>query len=228
VQPHIVSPRLGAGAGAGRTGDVAGGGHGAAGAPAAEPRRHQPFRRAARRLHALRSALDMSLPADLYERLFAGLHHVRCIPDPGTSPLAAGHVGPLSYNMRDCDGPGHMGPRHADPDSVAMVYAALDETEALVQLLGPLVRMVRVSPRLAVALGQAGLPALLVRLLHAPTALTALPLLQLLRSVYEHHPRPKVGFPPNTCMRLHQLALARPHSISVQPAMRRWFVRCAP
>jgi hypothetical protein len=60
--------------------------------------------------------------------------------------------------------------------------------------------MVRVSPRLAVALGQAGLPALLVRLLHAPTALTALPLLQLLRSVYEHHPRPKVTVGGNTLM----------------------------
>ena len=69
------------------------------------------------------------------------------------------------------------------------------------QLLGPLVRMVRVSPRLAVSLGQAGLPALLVRLLHAPTALTALPLLQLLRSVYEHHPRPKVGALRPSCLR---------------------------
>ena len=81
-------------------------------------------------------------------------------------------------------------------DGSVGLRAALDETETLVQLLGPLVRMVRVSPRLAVALGLAGLPALLVRLLHAPTALTALPLLQLLRSVYEHHPRPKVSTPP--------------------------------
>ena len=83
----------------------------------------------------------------------------------------------------------------AEVATVLLLCAAPDETETLVQLLGPLVRMVRVSPRLAVALGQAGLPALLVRLLHAPTALTALPLLQLLRSVYEHHPRPKVSVP---------------------------------
>lgn len=59
-------------------------------------------------------------------------------------------------------------------------------------MLGPLVRMARCSPRLAVALGASGMPPLLARLLRAPTALTALPLLQLLRSIYEHHPRPKV------------------------------------
>ena len=96
--------------------------------------------------------------------------------------------------MRECDGSAQvLGDLLAL--TTLLLRAAPDETEALVQLLGPLVRMVRVSPRLAVALGQAGLPALLVRLLHAPTALTALPLLQLLRSVYEHHPRPKVGAP---------------------------------
>ncbi len=114
--------------------------------------------------------------------------------------------------MRECDGSSQV---FGDALALNMLplRAAPDETEALVQLLGPLVRMVRVSPRLAVALGQAGLPALLVRLLHAPTALTALPLLQLLRSVYEHHPRPKVGAPANQCMRLHRVVMVWPHNV---------------
>ena len=40
--------------------------------------------------------------------------------------------------------------------------------------------------------GRSGLPPLLCELLKRPPALAALPLLQALRAIYEHHPRPKV------------------------------------
>ena len=45
--------------------------------------------------------------------------------------------------------------------------------------------------------GRSGLPPLLCELLKRPPALAALPLLQALRAIYEHHPRPKVGSTPD-------------------------------
>lgn len=59
-------------------------------------------------------------------------------------------------------------------------------------VLGPLARLLRAGPRVAGEAGRSGLPPLLCDLLKRPPALAALPLLQALRAIYEHHPRPKV------------------------------------
>jgi hypothetical protein len=70
--------------------------------------------------------------------------------------------------------------------------AAPGDTDALVGVLGPLARLLRAGPRVAAEAGRSGLPPLLCELLKRPPALAALPLLQALRAIYEHHPRPKV------------------------------------
>ncbi len=72
--------------------------------------------------------------------------------------------------------------------------AAPGDTDGLVAVLGPLARMLRAGPKVSAEAGRSGLPPLLCELLKRPPALAALPLLQALRAIYEHHPRPKVSF----------------------------------
>jgi serine/threonine protein kinase len=63
--------------------------------------------------------------------------------------------------------------------------------DQLPSLLSPLGRMISRSPKLAVALTQAGLAARVVELLKRPTPPAALALMDLLQSLYEAHPHPK-------------------------------------
>ncbi|KAK9810498.1 hypothetical protein WJX72_011817 [[Myrmecia] bisecta] len=88
-------------------------------------------------------------------------------------------------------------PRLAQRDAVQRfvslfaAHSAPEDSEALDRLLGPFLRIMKRSPRITVEVAQAGLPAVLVELLKAASALTALSLLQMVRCMYEHHPRPK-------------------------------------
>ena len=65
------------------------------------------------------------------------------------------------------------------------------QQDQLPSLLSPLGRMISRSPKLAVALTQAGLAARVVELLKRPTPPAALALMDLLQLLYEAHPHPK-------------------------------------
>lgn len=94
---------------------------------------------------------------------------------------------------------GRLQPRLAQRDTLARLTALIaahtpavpGDTDALVAVLGPLSRLLRAGPRVSAEAGRSGLPPLLCELLKRPPALAALPLLQALRAIYEHHPRPK-------------------------------------
>lgn len=65
------------------------------------------------------------------------------------------------------------------------------QQDQLPSLLSPLGRMISRSPKLAVALTQAGLAARVVELLKRPSPPAALALMDLLQLLYEAHPHPK-------------------------------------
>ena len=65
------------------------------------------------------------------------------------------------------------------------------QQDQLPSLVSPLGRMISRSPKLAVALTQAGLAARVVELLKRPTPPAALALMDLLQLLYEAHPHPK-------------------------------------
>lgn len=67
------------------------------------------------------------------------------------------------------------------------------DTEGLVAILAPLARMLKAGPKVALEAGRTQLPPLLIQLLKRPPAMAALPLLEALRAIYQHHPRPKVA-----------------------------------
>lgn len=75
--------------------------------------------------------------------------------------------------------------------AAAATAAPGGDGEQLQSLLTSLARLLQRSPRLAVELAQNGLAARVVELLKRPGATAALSLLQMLRAMYEHHPRPK-------------------------------------
>ncbi|PRW61538.1 MAP3K epsilon kinase 1-like isoform X2 [Chlorella sorokiniana] len=77
------------------------------------------------------------------------------------------------------------------PAGATAASAAAGDGEQLQSLLAPLLRLLQRSPRLAVELAQNGLAPRVVELLRRPNATAALSLLQMLRAMYEHHPRPK-------------------------------------
>ncbi|CAK0734185.1 hypothetical protein CVIRNUC_000395 [Coccomyxa viridis] len=70
-------------------------------------------------------------------------------------------------------------------------YAPAGDSEALSRLLKPFLRILRHSKRITVEMGQGGLTPIVLDTLAQTSALTALDLLQVLRTLFEFHPRPK-------------------------------------
>lgn len=75
--------------------------------------------------------------------------------------------------------------------SLLPTMATAGDPQALNRLLGPLLRMLGRSPRLAAELAQNGLAPRVMELLKRPSPHTCRSLLAMLRVMYENHPRPK-------------------------------------
>ncbi|KAL3139702.1 hypothetical protein ABBQ38_004012 [Trebouxia sp. C0009 RCD-2024] len=93
--------------------------------------------------------------------------------------------------------PGRMEPRLRQQDAVQRFvslfasYSQNADSEALARLLDPFLRIMKRSRKITVEVSLNGMAPLLVQLLKQPNALTALNLLQIVRCMYEQHPRPK-------------------------------------
>lgn len=118
---------------------------------------------------------------------------LRLLPDPLYTAVALDSLATwLTEDLR-------LQPKLAHRDTLTRITALLamhspargGDTEGLVAILAPLAKMLRAGPLVAVEAGRTALPPLLMELLKRPPAMAALPLLQALRAIYEHHPRPK-------------------------------------
>ena len=90
------------------------------------------------------------------------------------------------------------------------------DTDALVRLLTPLLRMMKRSPRFTVEMAGAGLLPVLLELLKKEHAEARRKLLQIIHVVYEHHPRPK-----ELIMRYRlQVTVASAHACLLPPPLR--------
>ncbi|DBA67330.1 TPA: hypothetical protein ACH3X2_001627 [Trebouxia sp. C0005] len=93
--------------------------------------------------------------------------------------------------------PGRIEPRLRQQDAVQRFvalfasYSQNADSEALARLLDPFLRIMKRSRKITVEVSLNGMAPLLVQLLKQPNALTALNLLQIVRCMYEQHPRPK-------------------------------------